>query len=705
MSDSTFFEQRLLAEAVRHFEVLSEQPLNDRDANRQARAASGEFEQRLLHRAALLAPAEQLRAALRQLQSLTIWCLLAGIFVAGLAGAATARLALQPASTEPLNFFWSLGGLLALPLLTLLVWLGLILARPKTLGSGSLGGLLHGLGRRLLQRWHPDATHIAAARANSVLLSPVTGGQWALSALSHLIWLAYLSACLIMCVFLLSVRQYDFGWQTTILSAEAYIQLTTALAALPSWLGFSTPDAAQIAASQWPHAQPANSTADSAWSGLLLGSIVAYGLLPRALLLLFCLWRRRRCLQRFQLDVEQPEYARLRAILMPQMEKIGIVDPDRSDLSSEPPSLASTAVPEHGPIALIGLEIDPPACGWPPLEHDDWLDLGLVEDRLSRQRALQQLREAERPPRQLLVVSSLALTPDRGLQRFLSQLRQTTAAPILLILSQGQRLRLRAQAEDLPQRLADWQNLAAAAGIAEEQVLALDLDHLTAASRAQLCEQLDIPAQRERPSAEALPAAFELIIDHSKTWREYPDEADQAALHKAIAELFDSRRTAGLLRLPSIEELQHKPKQALRQSAEHFSQLLPARLRAQPRWLAAGALAGALGCTAIAALTSPAAIAALPLWAVLGGALAGLRSAPPAAPSTETRPDLFEPVSAAALFALVLSLQGRPEAAISRILEQTLEQDPPSLPDSRAARTWLNEVQSRLNVALAREAA
>ena len=704
MSDPTPLEKRLLAEAVRHFEAL--EPQNDRNANRHARQIGGDFELRLLNRAALLAPADKLRMALRQLQSLTAWCVLTALFLAGLGGVAAARLALQPASTEPLNFFWSLGSLLVLPMITLLVWLGLILSRPKTLGNSSLGGLLYGLGRRLLQRWNPGASHIAATQASSVLLSPAAGGHWALSSLSHLIWLVYLIACLLMCVFLLSVRQYDFGWQTTILSAETYIQLTQALAWLPSWLGFSIPDAAQITASQWPNSQAANAATDSAWSGLLLGCIVAYGILPRTVLLLFSLWRRQRHLQTFRLDVEQADYAKLRARLMPQMEKIGIVDPDQDTPSSTITPLNEAVVPEQGPIALLGLEVDLPACGWPPLQHDDWLDLGLVDDRSSRQRALRRLREAERPPRQLWVISSLALTPDRGIQYFLSQLQDSCSASILLTLSQGQRLRARAQSdEDLPQRIADWQSVAAVAGIGTQQVLALDLDHLTAASRTQLCESLGIAAPTSLPTGNSLHEAFERIVEHSERWRSYPDEASQAALHKAIAECFDNRQTAATLRLPSTDELQTQPEQALRQGAERFSQLLPARLRAQPRWLAAGALAGALGCTAIATLTSPAAIAALPLWAVLGGALAGFYLDSGTQSAGVQEQDLFEPVSAAALFALVLNLQGRSEATISRILDQTLEPDSPRLPDSYAVRSWLNQVQDRLASVLAQEAA
>jgi len=707
-------EQRLLAEASRHLEAVSDTALDDSTANTQARAAGGDFEQRVIRRALALPTQQALHNALQQLRSLSALCLALGMMLAALAGAATARLVLQTDSAEPLNFYWALGSLLALPLLTLLLWLLLILLRPKSLGNSSLGSLLLGLGRRLLQRWHPDKTHIAAAQASAVMVTPAAGGQWALSALSHAVWLAYLCGCLVLCIFLLSVRQYDFSWQTTILSAETYSQLTTALGKLPALLGFSTPDASQIAASQWPSQPPADSqaTIDSAWSGLLLGSLVIYGILPRAILLLLCGWLRRRALQHFRLDIEQPDYARLRPHLMPQMERIGVVD---ADDNSTPPAhtvvVDEAPAPPDGPVALLGLEIDRPACGWPPPVHDDWLDLGFVDDRNSRRRALQRLHHAEPPPRLLWVISSLALTPDRGLQNFLSELRQQTPAPLTLTLSEGHRLRERAQAQnssnDLSQRLDDWQVLAANAGITAEAVLALDLEHLTTASRARLCQALGLDRVDDSPQAGALAKAFELIVEQAQGWRSYPDETEQLRLHQAISQLFDTTSAQRNLRFPDLSTLQNDPPGELKRSAEQFKNLLPTRLRTQPRWLAAGALGGALGCAALAALTNPAALAALPVWSLLGGVLAAVgvdSSTTPPAASNQTL-DLSEPVSAAALFALVLSLQGRDEATITRLLDQTLDSSPPVLADARAVRAWLTQLDKRLQQALAQDAA
>ena len=49
----------------------------------------------------------------------------------------------------------------------------------------------------------------------------------------------------------------------------------------------------------------------------------------------------------------------------------------------------------QGPIAILGLEIDPPTTGWPPSVADvDWLDLGFIDDRSSRHRVVEHIRQA-----------------------------------------------------------------------------------------------------------------------------------------------------------------------------------------------------------------------------------------------------------------------------------------------------------------------
>jgi hypothetical protein len=122
-----------------------------------------------------------------------------------------------------------------------------------------------------------------------------------------------------------------------------------------------------------------------------------------------------------------------------------------------------------------------------------------------------------------------------------------------------------------------------------------------------------------------------------------------------------------------------------------------------PRWLAAGALAGALGCVATATLAAPVALAALPAWTGLGAALAAVLERTTTRKPTATAEvrDIGEPVAAAAMFALILHLQGREEATITDLLERTLgNDDVPRLANASAARAWLDGVHGRLDSAL-----
>ena len=60
---------------------------------------------------------------------------------------------------------------------------------------------------------------------------------------------------------------------------------------------------------------------------------------------------------------------------------------------------------------------------------------------------------------------------------------------------------------------------------------------------------------------------------------------------------------------------------------------------------------------------------------------------------------------AAALFALLLELQGRDEVAITRILDQAIAEDDATDVDALdGARRWLDDVRHRLDLALAKEA-
>lgn len=693
-------DQRLLAEAVRLHEEFA--PLHEPQAEAAAQAAGGDLERRIVVRAKALSIAPGLEAALAELRGVSGWVVAAALVLAMIAGAGAARVALGTDDAGPVNFFWMLGSMLGLHLVALLLWLGLMSFSPATAGAGSLGGIAFALGRRL-DRWlHKGPAHLAAAQALASVYAASPLGRWTLSAVSHALWLGFLGGCLLMAVIVLSIKQFSFAWETTILSEQSYVALTRTLAAAPQALGFPAPDPQQIVESRWTGAgEPPNARA--AWSGLLLGSIVVYGILPRALLLGFCLVMRRRAARRFRLDTTRPGFSRLQSRLMPAAASLGVVDPDTAPAAPAPTLQRPPALAATGPPAILGLEIDSPESAWPPrLDGLDWLDLGLVDSRDQRRHALEQVRTTPVPPRLIAVVCSLATTPDRGIRAFVDQLEAAAQVPVALILTDGQRLRARGHPDELEQRIEDWRRLAGGARV--EQVVEVDLNHLTEASRAKLAR---LAGLESAASARRLEQAFGLIVDHARRWSDTPAAGEQAELHRAIAGLYRGERPGWQALLRARVEDGGDRVAELRRSAERAVNLLPERLRLRPRWITAGALAGALGCVAAATLVTPAAIAALPAWAGLGAILSavipGVRTQDSPA-VTEPVLDFGEAVAGAALFAMLLELQGRDEAAITRILDRVAgEDDPPVIGDAVAAQLWLEALRRRFDQALAAE--
>ncbi len=697
------FSQRLLAEAVRLHEDAQGLAGDDPQADALARAAGGDLERRLVTRARALAMAPALSVALRQLRGASRWAVAIGLVMAIMAGATTAQVALGSQGEGPVNFFWVLGSLLGVHTLALLIWLMLMLLWPGAMTTGSLGGMALALGRRISRWLHREPVQVAAVRASASIYARNPIGRWTLSAISHSLWLAFLSGCLVLVIFILSTKQYTFAWETTILSDRTYVALTRTLASAPAALGFTTPTAQQIMASHWTRQGPVAGESREAWSGLLVGSLVAYGLLPRSLLLIFSLLAVQRAGRRFRLDMSLPGYARLRPRLLPEAQDIGIVDADTGVANGQREEGGGQPLPikAAGPLVILGLEIEPPQTHWPPLlQGVEWLDLGFVDSRGDRQRALEQIRAAAIPPRAIAVVCSLAATPDRGTRSFIHDLQTASHIPVVVVLTEGQRLRLRGDAEQVAARIEDWRRLLHTTQVPGERVIEVDLDHLTDASRARLASLFGVAGLVPVPVGR-LARSCTLIMEHIERWPGQPSLDEQAELHRAIAILYrgEGQSWQALLRA-RFQDGGNRVEQ-LKSSAERMVNLLPARLRANPRWLAAGAMAGALGCVAAATLVAPAAIAALPAWAGLGAALAAVIQ--PSSAIATPPVDLTTVVRSAALFAVLLELQGRDEVAITRIIDQVTLADDDSIVNRAAAREWLNALQQRLALALVAE--
>lgn len=414
----TSLDRLWLTEAVRLREEHAG-PLDDDEANRRARAEDGEAHQLIERRALWLARRDGLVEALQHWRQGARLAALALLLFALFSGAGLAWAALGDGA-RPVNVFWALGSLLGLNLLMLLGWLlGFFFA-------GDSGGALGRLWLWLSEKLARDARAIQLAPALLAVLQQRRLGRWLLGLGVHGLWsLAMLSALLTLLA-LLATRRYGFIWETTILGESAFVGLTQALGALPAALGFSMPDIEQIRASG-----TLNNDFDSArqsWAGWLVGVVLIYGLLPRLLLALFCLWRWRSGRAALRLDLQLPAYRLLRERLQPASERLGIQDAAPAHLHN--PGTGIQPVGGEGAV-LVGIELEPNR-DWPPPLPTGVTNAGVLDDREQRRRLLEQLTRT--PAQRLLIACDPRRSPDRGTLALIGELSRCAATTRIWLL-------------------------------------------------------------------------------------------------------------------------------------------------------------------------------------------------------------------------------------------------------------------------------
>jgi len=385
-------------------------PLEDLEANRLARAAGGDLPGRIQRRAVWLAERDGLSAALRHwLQGARLALVLLVIF-ALLSGAALAFAAL---SQTPVNVFWALGSLLGLNLILLLSWaLGLVFA-------GEHGATLGRLWLWLSEKLARDAKAAQLAPALLLMLQRKKLNRWALGTLVNGLWLLAMLSALLLLLTLMATRRYGFVWETTILGADTFINLTQALGALPALLGLNVPTVEMIRASGG--AALDIESARQAWATWLVGVLVIYGVLPRLLLALLCFWRWSRGKAVLTLDLNLPGYAQLRERLMPTSERLGINDAAPEQLHRVESSVSEQV--SEGAL-LVGIELDDQR-PWPPVLPKTVSNAGILDSRESRHKLLEQLSRF--PPARLLIACDPRRSPDRGSLALIAELARNAS--------------------------------------------------------------------------------------------------------------------------------------------------------------------------------------------------------------------------------------------------------------------------------------
>jgi len=408
-------------------------PLDDLEANRLARAAGGDLPSRIVRRALWLAERDGLTAALMHwLQGARLALVLLMIF-AVLSGAGLAFAAL---GQTPVNVFWALGSLLGINLILLLSWaLGLIFA-------GEHGATLGRLWLWLSEKFARDAKAAQLAPALLLLLQRKKLNRWALGALINGLWLLAMLSALILLLTLMATRRYGFVWETTILGADTFIHVTQALGYLPSLLGFNVPTEEMIRASGAGALDI--ESARQAWATWLVGVLVVYGVLPRLLLALLCLWRWNSGKAALRLDLNLPGYAQLRERLMPTSERLGVNDPEPAQLHRVESNVGELA--SEGAL-LVAIELDEQR-PWPPALPKNVSNAGILDSRESRHKLLEQLSRF--PPARLAIACDPRRSPDRGSLALIAELARNAGATRIWLLQAPP-----GEALD-GQRLGDW---------------------------------------------------------------------------------------------------------------------------------------------------------------------------------------------------------------------------------------------------------
>lgn len=496
---ATPFETRLLAEAIRRQEeTTGGEPDADAATELAAISTGGDFEARVRARADAIAQRSGLHrtlASYRRTAAISVAIVIAaGVFL----GAGAAQATLTPDRAGLVNFYLVLLALLGVHTLALLLWLLSIVFSPRLAPATPLRPLLRSLLGAFAAPAAKDRPHTSAMGTWTGLLTSGAMGRWLVSALIHAFWLAVLIGMLGAVLLLLSARQFDFVWETTILPDNAFVNVTERLSEAPRGMGLPAPTHEQILASRRDASVRPPAEARRLWSGLLIGSLIAYAIAPRAALFVIAMLLSRRARQRFRLDLDLPGYARLRPLLMPSSRRAGIVDADSAAANAARPDSLIRRLPVGTQLAVLGLEIDAPSSGWPPPLAPRANDLGIVMDRDAQRAALRALAAMQRAPVALLLVASLAASPDRGVGRLLREIRAIHHGPLALLLTQSDSAQARLGDHAFAERLGDWRQLAINAGIAAGSIGVLDLDDVAAVREFLAARD---PVNGERPSA------------------------------------------------------------------------------------------------------------------------------------------------------------------------------------------------------------
>ena len=362
--------------------------------------------QQIAARANFLGETSGVKLALGRVQSGLWVTFIVLLVIAVLVGGSAALAALGP-GFRPVNVVSALVVLLGVNLFSLVVWIVTLIV-----GIGS-GGWLAQSWQWLVRKLATGPEVGLAGQAWWSLWQQAGGLRWVLSSVTHASWLIASLTMLAVLYFTLSIRHFDFAWETTLLSADSFVALTQFVGVVPHWFGFAIPDSETVRASG--HLSRNSVQAQALWASWLTGALVCYGVLPRSLLLLVSLAMVARAWPRTQPQLLSPYYQALLLKMAPAaLSPEGQVPPQIK--LRYPPVLKGADSATRAMMTGIELETE-----WPPVGLGcEIVHTMMIDSRDTRNMALGHV--AQLNPRRLVIACDARHTPDRGTLRLIAEL-------------------------------------------------------------------------------------------------------------------------------------------------------------------------------------------------------------------------------------------------------------------------------------------
>lgn len=322
--------------------------------------------------------------------------------------------------------------LLSLNFLTLLIWCISLLFTGNT--TQGIGGILFRLANGLVRSGKLSAVSQAFISLchRQRLLKP------GFSSVSHAFWAVLLGSALLILWLRFLGQEYEFTWQTTLLSENAVNQLIQVLNTLPALFNIEAPSAELLRTQQSFELHRQSAT----W---LLACLALYGVLPRLLIFSASETVRHLRQRQLKLDPQLPGIAELKARL--NYVPAQVVDPAPVSI---PAAVTPRKLAQHSgeQALLLALEHEMPEIkDLPEQVHN----VGMVASGAQRQQLIQQLSSVK--IKSVLVIVDARLSPDRGSLRFIAEINSYSPTAIWLNHSKLRPERSQSWCEQLKQEL------------------------------------------------------------------------------------------------------------------------------------------------------------------------------------------------------------------------------------------------------------